>query len=71
MEKFQKTYPDLQYHATKANVNECELKLIKEIESVKLEIEEVKKETKEIESRLSKKIKKIQALIPSSCFLSI
>ena len=45
MEKFQKTYPDLQYHATKANVNECELKLIKEIESVKLEIEEVKKES--------------------------
>ena len=59
MDEFQKTYPDLQHHATKADVKESELKLTKEIENVKLEIEEVRKETKEIEVKLSKEIKEL------------
>ena len=59
MDEFQKTYPDLQYHATKADVKESELKLTKEIENVKLEIEEVRKETKEIEAKLSREIKEL------------
>ena len=61
MDEFQKTYPDLQYHATKADVKETELKLQKEIENVKLEIEEVRKEIREIETKLTKEIKEVEA----------
>ena len=61
MEEFQKTYPDLQYHATKADVKETELKLQKEIENVKLEIEEVRREIKEVEAKLTKDIKEVEA----------
>ena len=43
IEEFQKTYPDLQYHATKADIKEAELKITKEIENIKLEIEEILK----------------------------
>ena len=59
MDEFQKTYPDLQHHATKADVKESELKLTKDIENVRLEIEEVRKETKETEAKLSKEIKEL------------
>jgi len=41
MDEFKAAYPDLQYHATKQDVSETELKLIKEIESIKLEIRDV------------------------------
>jgi SMC interacting uncharacterized protein involved in chromosome segregation len=60
MDEFQKTYPDLQYHATKADVKESELKLIKEIENVKLEIEEVRKEIKDVELKLTKEIENVK-----------
>jgi len=60
MDEFQKTYPDLQYHATKADVKESELKLTKEIENIKLEIEEVRKEIKDIELKLTKEIENVK-----------
>ena len=60
MDEFQKTYPDLQYHATKADVKESELKLTKEIENVKLEIEEVRKEIKDVELKLTKEIENVK-----------
>jgi SMC interacting uncharacterized protein involved in chromosome segregation len=60
MDEFQKTYPDLQYHATKADVKESELKLTKEIENVKLEIEEVRKEIKGVELKLTKEIENVK-----------
>ena len=60
MDEFQKTYPDLQHHATKADVKESELKLTKEIENVKLEIEEVRKEIKDVELKLTKEIENVK-----------
>jgi seryl-tRNA synthetase len=60
MDEFQKTYPDLQYHATKADVKESELKLTKEIENIKLEIEEVRKEIKDIELKVTKEIENVK-----------
>ena len=51
-----KEYPDLKYHATKQDVSEVELKLTKEIDNVRLEIEEVRKEIKELDLKLSNKI---------------
>jgi DNA repair exonuclease SbcCD ATPase subunit len=53
MEEFQKTYPDLQYHATKADVKETELKLVKEIE-------DTRKEIKEVEAKLAKDIREVE-----------
>jgi hypothetical protein len=48
MEEFKATYPDLQYHATKNDVRDSELKLTKEIKELDLkltrEIGEVKTE---------------------------
>ena len=72
IEEFQKTYPDLQYHATKADVKDVELKLTKEIENIRLEIEQVKKEikleieqvrreVKDIEAKLTQNIKEVEA----------
>ena len=77
IEEFQKTYPDLQYHATKADVKESELKLTKEIEEVRneikevelkltREIEEVRKEIKEVDVRLTKEIGEVKAGIAKS-----
>ena len=71
IEEFQKTYPDLQHHATKADVKESELKLTKEIEETRKEIKEIelkltqeientRKEIKEIEAKLSKEIKEVE-----------
>lgn len=64
MEEFQKTYPDLQYHATKADVKETELKLVKEIEDTRKEIKEVEakltKDIKELELKLTKDIKEVK-----------
>ena len=64
IEEFQKTYPDLQHHATKADVKESELKLTKEIEETRKEIKEVEtkltKDMKELELKFTKDIKEIK-----------
>ena len=71
IDEFDKNYPDLKYHATKSDVKESELKLIKEIEETRKEIkeielklskeiEETRKEIKEIELKLSKEIKETE-----------
>jgi len=64
MEEFQKTYPDLQYHATKADVKETELKLVKEIEDTRKEIKEVEakltKDIREVEAKLTKDIREVE-----------
>jgi predicted phage-related endonuclease len=57
-------YPGLSEVATKTALSETELKLIKEIEGVRLEITEVesrlKLEIKEVESRLKLEIKEVE-----------
>jgi len=71
IDEFDKNYPDLKYHATKSDVKESELKLIKEIEKTRKEIKEIefklfqeiektRKEIKEIELKLSKEIKETE-----------
>jgi len=50
IEGIKEEYPDLKYHATKNDIKESELKLIKEIESTR-------KEIKEIDLRFTKEIK--------------
>ena len=69
MEEIKKEYPDLKYHATKQDITETELKLIKEIKEVesklKTEIKEIesglRKEIKELDIKLSKEIKEVEA----------
>jgi tRNA A37 threonylcarbamoyladenosine dehydratase len=46
MDEFKNTYPNLEHHATKQDVSELELKLIKEIESVRKETKVDNLETK-------------------------
>ena len=57
---FNEEFPELKYHATKSDVKESELKLIKEIEDIKKEIKEVElkliKQIKEVELKLTKQI---------------
>ena len=67
IDNLQQTYPELKYHATKADVKEVEkklgeteLKLTKEIEDVRKEIEVVRKEMKEVELKLSKEIEEVR-----------
>jgi SMC interacting uncharacterized protein involved in chromosome segregation len=64
MEEFKTTYPQLQYHATKDDVKESELKLTKEIREVELkltkEIEEVRNEIKEVELKLTREIEEVR-----------
>ena len=71
MEEFKSTYPDLQYHATKSDVRDSELRLTKEIETVRgevkeselkltKEIEAVRGEIKETELKLTKEIETIR-----------
>ena len=64
MEEFKATYPDLQYHATKSDVRDSELRLTKEIREVELkltkEIETVRQETKELDVKLTKEIKELE-----------
>jgi polyhydroxyalkanoate synthesis regulator phasin len=52
MEEFKATYPELQYHATKSDVKEVELKLTKEI--------------REVDIRLTKEIGEVKAEIAKS-----
>ena len=64
MEEFKATYPDLQYHATKNDVRDSELKLTKQIREVELkltkEIEAVRGEIKETELKLTKEIEAVR-----------
>ena len=53
IESIQNEYPNLKYHATKDDVKESELRLIKEIEGVR-------KETKEVELKLTKEIEEVR-----------
>jgi len=69
--EIKKEYPELKYHATKTDVSELELKLIKEIEEVRKEIkdldlkltkeiEEVRKEIKDLDLKLTKEIEEVR-----------
>ncbi|RUM56684.1 MAG: hypothetical protein DSY40_01905 [Nautilia sp.] len=64
MNDFSNKYPDLGDTATKKDLNETELRLIKEIKEVELngqkEVEKVRLEIKEVESNLQKEIEKIR-----------
>jgi len=64
MNDFSDKYPDLGDTTTKKDLNETELRLIKEIKEVELngqkEIEKVRLEIKEVESNLQKEIEKVR-----------
>ncbi|MDQ7032882.1 MAG: DUF1542 domain-containing protein [Desulfonauticus sp.] len=71
LEEFNSAYPQLKYHATKQDVTETELRLIKEIEKVRKEIkevelkltreiEDVRKEIKEVELKLTREIEDVR-----------
>ena len=59
--EIKKEYPDLKYHATKADVTDTQLKLTKEIKELDLkitkEISDTKKEIKDLDVKLTKEIK--------------
>jgi len=55
--EIKKEYPDLQHHATKGDVRETELRLIKEIKELDIKAE---KERKEIELKFTKEIEKVR-----------
>jgi hypothetical protein len=59
-EELEKRYPQILDMVTKRDLSETELKLIKEIEQVRLEVEEVRKEIKEVELKLTKEIEEIR-----------
>jgi predicted nucleic acid-binding Zn-ribbon protein len=59
-EELEKRYPQILDMATKRDLSETELKLIKEIEQVRLEVEEVRKEIKEVELRLTKEVEQVR-----------
>jgi phenylalanyl-tRNA synthetase alpha subunit len=70
MDEFKNTYPNLEHHATKQDVSELELKLIKEIESVRKETKDLElkitKEIKELDVKLSKEIKELDVKLGST-----
>jgi len=59
--EIKKEYPDLKYHATKADVTDTQLKLTKEIKELDLkitkEISDTRKEIKDLDVKLTKEIK--------------
>ena len=59
-EELEKRYPQILDMATKKDLTETELKLTKEIEEVRLEVEQVRKEMKELELRLQKEIEQVR-----------
>jgi ubiquitin C-terminal hydrolase len=63
--EIKKEYPDLQHHATKGDVRETELRLIKEIKELDIKAE---KERKEIELKLTKEIEKVRNEIKDTKF---
>ncbi len=60
-EMLEARYPHLPDLATRQNLSETELKLIKEIELVRRETEQVRAELKETELRLQKEIEQVRA----------
>jgi len=58
--EIKREYPDLKYHATKADVTDTQLKLTKEIKELDLkitkEISDTKKEIKDLDVKLTKEI---------------
>jgi len=80
LKEFKAQYPNLQYHATKYDVSETELRLTKEIEDtrkeikeldVKLtkEIEDTRKEIKELDVKLTAEIKETKSTMIKWSFL--
>ena len=67
MEEFKSTYPDLQYHATKSDVRDSELRLTKEIETIRQETKELDvkltREIKELDVKLTKEIEAVRGEI--------
>jgi len=59
-EELEKRYPQILDMATSSDLSETELKLTKEIEGVRLEVEQVRKEMKEIELKLTKEIEGVR-----------
>ena len=59
--EIKREYPDLKYHATKADVTDTQLQLTKEIKELDLkitkEISDTKKEIKDLDVKLTKEIK--------------
>jgi len=60
-EALEKRYPQILDVATRRNLSETELKLIKEIEGVRLEVEEVRKEIKEIELKFTREVADVKS----------
>ena len=60
-EALEERYPHLSETATRSDLRETELRLIKEIAQVRTEIEQVRAETKETELRLIKEIEQVRA----------
>ena len=64
IDEIKKEYPELKYHATKPDVTELELRLIKEIEGTRKEIKELDvKLTKEIAVNKSDTIKWVAGML--------
>ena len=66
-EELEKRYPQILDMATRRDLSETELRLMKEIEQVRketqqvrLEVEEVRKEIKEVELKLTKEIEQVR-----------
>ena len=63
--EIKREYPDLKYHATKADVTDTQLQLTKEIKELDLkiskEISDTKKEIKDLDFKLTKEIKDLDA----------
>ena len=58
IDEFSKNYPDLEHTATKQELSETELRLIKEIKELDSRLS---KEIKELDSRLTKQIKELDS----------
>ena len=59
-ERMEERYPEVKDLATQSGLNETELRLQKEIETVRKEIETVRKEIVEAEGRLAKEIETVR-----------
>ena len=59
-EELEKRYPQILNMTTMQDLSEAELKLTKEIEQVRLEVEEVRKEVKEVELKLTERIEQVK-----------
>ncbi|HNU19565.1 MAG TPA: hypothetical protein PKK53_04730, partial [Hydrogenophilus thermoluteolus] len=59
-EALENRYPHLDYLVTTRHLSETELKLTKEIEQVRLEVEQVRSELKATELKLTKEIEQVR-----------